>query len=230
MASPARIVCIPSSDAAFAADVHMVAERIPGGLEPGEALAWFTTQLHQLLPTATVREQDPLARPKGGPVVWYVTRRRLHFRIDTQVWVPLPPAMAFRVYVERVTEWQTAVNLRPRHENQPVVGAEYDATYSFFGRQVSGVLRILAADPGRSVSVQAEGSGISVWYVTSFGPDGDGTAARVRGDYELPDNILGRIADRLGVERAIGRDIDRANQSYQRLCIAIAGSAGEGPD
>lgn len=218
MSSPARIVCIPSTDATFVADVGKVADRIPGALEATDALAWFTAELHLALPGATVREQDALASVKGMPPVWYVSRRRNQFRIDKHVWVPLPEIAAYRVYVERMAEWQTAVRLVPARSNQAVVGAEYDAVYAFLGFQYTGRFRVLAADPGRSVSIEAGGSGITVWYIASFRPERGGSLVRVRGDYELPENLFARIADRLGVERTISRDIDRANESYRALC------------
>jgi hypothetical protein len=222
MAGPARIVCIPSDDASFAADVHALADRIPGALEPREALGWFTAELRQAMPGTTIREQDALASVTGSPPVWYVTRRRHSFRIDTEVWVPLPEPAAYRIYVDRMAEWQTSVQLTPVHPGQPVAGAEYEAVYSFMGLRYSGRFRIVATDPGRSVSIEASGSGITVWYVTSFRPDRGGTVVRVKGDYELPENVFARIADRLIVERTIGRDIDHANESYKALCERAA--------
>ena len=222
MSSPARIVCIPSSDAAFAADVQEVADRIPGALAPADALAWVAVALHRVLPPTVVREQHVLARVAGSPPVWYVSRRRRHFRIDTDLLVPLPEMEAYRLYVERVAEWQTAVSLKPKRAGAPTVGAEWEATYSFMGFKYTGFFRILAADPGRSVSIEAAGSGITVWYVTSFRAEADGTRVRVRGDYELPENFLAKIADRLVVERAIGRDIASANESYKAMCAAAA--------
>ena len=227
MSSPARIVCIPSADASFAEAVNGVAQRIPGGLQLDVAFAWFTAELHRILPGTTIREQDPLARVAGQPTTWYVTKRRHSFRIDTDVWVPLPAAEAYRLYVERVAEWQTSVRLTLRRAGQPVVGAEYDAVYRFVGLQYTGRLRILAADPGRSVSIEASGSGITVWYVTSFRAEGGGTRVKVKGDYEVPENVFARIADRLVLERTIGHDIDRANASYEALCATVAAAAAE---
>jgi hypothetical protein len=49
----------------------------------------------------------------------------------------------------------------------------------------------------------------------------------VQGDYDLPSSILTKIADRLHLERAIGRDIERANAAYVRLCATLA--TGTGP-
>ncbi|HEX8025367.1 MAG TPA: hypothetical protein VF484_04090, partial [Candidatus Limnocylindrales bacterium] len=205
MTSPARIVCIPSADASFAAEVQRVADRVPGGLAMPDAFAWFVAEIQRVLPGTLVREQDELAHVAGTPPVWYVTRRRHHFRIDTEIWVPLSPMTAYGVYVERVAEWQTAVRLRPIRPGLPVMGTEFEAIYSFMGIEYSGAFRILAADPGRSVSIEARGSGISVWYVTSFRPERGGTLVKVKGDYEVPNNFFARIADRLIVERTIGR-------------------------
>ena len=43
----------------------------------------------------------------------------------------------------------------------------------------------------------------------------------MQGDYDLPSSILTKIADRLHLERAIGRDIERANAAFVRLCEAL---------
>lgn len=222
MAIPVRIVCIPSADAAFAEDAQRVAARIPEGMSAPDALRWFTLMLRRDYPRAVVREQVDLARTDDGPPTWYVTRGALHFRIDTSIWVPLAPTEAYRAYVERVVDWQVAVELTPLRLAPGTVGTEYRAVYPFLGVRYEGVLRILGAEPGRVVRVEAEGSGITVWYAATFGEERGGALVHVQGDYELPDTLIARVADRLGLERAIGRDVDRANASFRRLCGRIA--------
>ena len=223
MSMPARLVCIPSSDAAFGEDARRIADAVPAGLHGAEALRWFSQKLSRAYPTAVVREQDELALVKGARPVWYVTKRDHRFRIDTSFWVPLLPAEAFRLYVEEMPDWQSAVTVTPRRVTAELIGSEYAASYMFLGREYIGTMRIVGADPGRSVSFEAEGMGITVWYVTSFQAEESGTQVTVRGDYDLPDNVIARMADRLGLERAIRRDIDRANESYVLACRAIAG-------
>ena len=221
MPAPARIVTIPSVDAEFAADVQRVAVALPAGLSAEDAVDWFRVSLRRKHPTAVVREQEVLAKVEGGQPVWYVTRREHHFQIDTSVRVPLPRSAAFRVYIERVTEWQTAVELTPRHVTDAIVGSEYDAAYSFLGRRFRGTFRILAARRDEFVSIEAAGSGITVWYVVTFTGQEDSTVVAVKGDYELPHDLITRVADRLGLERAISRDIERANESYRRLAVQV---------
>jgi hypothetical protein len=219
--TPARIVTIPSTDAEFAADVGRVAALLPSGLSAPDAVDWFRVALRRAHPSAVVREQDELARIEGAEPVWYVTRREHHFRIDTSVLLPLPPSDAFEVYVDRMTEWQSAVELVARHLEPGIVGNEYDATYTFLGRRFHGLFRILAAHAPEFVSVEASGSGITVWYVVTFTSQADGTIVRVKGDYDLPFEVVARIADRLGLERSITRDIERANESYRRLAVQV---------
>jgi hypothetical protein len=228
MSAPARLVCVPSADTTFALAAQAIADAIPAGVDAADALRWFTAGLTRVYPTAVVHEQDELARIDDAPPVWYVTRRERLFRIDASVSVPLVPEDAYRLYVERMSEWQSAVALTPKRVTEEVIGTEYLACYTFLGRDYTGILRIIAADPGRSISVEAEGSGITVWYVTRFREDGTGTAVTVRGDYDLPRNVIARIADHLGLERSIRRDIHRANESYRVACVAMAEALATG--
>ena len=176
-----------------------------------------------------MREQEPLARTESAPYrVWYASNRPRPFRIGTSFMVPLPPEAAFAIYVDRVTEWQTAVDLVPAMPAAPLLGRSYTAAYRFLGRTYTGSFRVRDADPPRSVTYEASGSGITVWYTTTFEPHHGQTEVSIRGDYELPSAILERIADRLHLERAIGRDIERANAAYRLLCdeAARVSSAG----
>jgi hypothetical protein len=223
MSESPQIIASPRDDAAFAADARRIARRVPSDLPPADALAWYQQVLRTEYPNAVVREQDALARAEGSPHrVWYATNRPKPFRIATSVVVPLSVERAFTAYADRVAEWQTAVDLVPTGPTSPLTGRTYAATYRFLGVPYTGTLRVRAADPPTSVTYEASGSGMSVWYTTTFERLGACTTVTVRGDYDLPGSILNRIADRLHLERAIGRDIERANASYVRLCEAEA--------
>lgn len=191
---------------------------MPAYLADDEAREWLAREIRRRYPTAEVREQDELARQEGDEPVWYVTKREQHFRIDSVVEVPLERAEAYAVYVDRVAEWQTAVQLTPRPMDPATSPMSYDACYEFLGRRYQGTLRVLAVDPPASASFEATGSGISVWYETTFAPIPGGTRVHVKGDYSLPLEFLTRIADRLGLERAIARDIERANAAFGAIC------------
>jgi len=222
MSVPARVVAIPTTDAAFAAEAERIAARIPDGLSADEALHWFRLAIRRSSPSAVIREQEPLATLDPTRPVWYVSRSEPHFRIDASIWVPLAPEEAWHCYVERLSEWLQVVELTPRTPHGPVVGREYDVVYAFFGSHWHGRMRILTAEPGRSVSVEIEGTGFMVWWITAFGQERGRTLVRVTGDYELPQNLAARVADGVWIEGEIGRDIERANAAYRALCVTAA--------
>jgi hypothetical protein len=232
MHEPPEIIASPRTDTAFAAEAKQLALRIPSDLPPPDALRWYQRALRITYPNAVVREQDELARTESARYrVWYASNRPRPFRIATTFTVPLPVDLAFEIYVDRVAEWQTAVRLRPIDGSGGSPGATHgalggrtwNATYRFLGIAYTGRLLIREADPPNAVTYEASGSGITVWYTTAFASRGpDETVVAVRGDYDLPSSMLARIADRLHLERTVGRDIERANASYARLCAAEA--------
>ena len=231
---PIRLVTVPSSDAVFGEVARAAAERLPPGLAHEEAMRWFEAELRQRYPTTAVRAQDDLAKAHPDlETVWYVFRREYRSRISKSVVVPLPVLGAFALYTERVVEWQSAVELKPIRRTARLVGDEYDACYRLLGQEFHGSFRIIDADPPWSLTTEAGGSGIRVWYVTRFAPtSAGGTRVTVEGDYDLPEGIVPRIADRLFIERAIDRDIEGAHATFASLCEAVARqrSAGEQGD
>ncbi len=215
----AHLVTVPASDDAFAEDARSVAARIPVELVDADAMAWFERELREAYPTAAVRAQDDLAKPHpDAGLVWYVFRRDFRSRISKCVVVPLAPAEAFAVYTERVVQWQSAVELTAIRRTPGLVGDEYDACYRLLGQEFHGRFRIVEAEPPVSLMTEASGSGIRVWYITRFAPVAEGPRVTVLGDYDLPEGILPRIADRLFLERSIDRDIEGAHDSFAALC------------
>jgi hypothetical protein len=233
MHEPPEIIASPRTDIAFAAEAKRLAPLIPPELTVAEALAWYEHELRLSYPNAVVREQDALARTESAPYrVWYASNRPRPFRIATTFSVPVAVDRAFGIYVDRVAEWQTAIRLRPAGgaTEGTLVGRTWDATYRFLGISYAGRLLIRDAEPPNSVTYEASGSGITVWYTTAFASRGpEETTVAVRGDYDLPSSMLSRIADRLHLERTIGRDIERANASYARLCATEAAPGPASP-
>ena len=218
-----EIIASPKIDTTVVTEARGLAARIPAGLSPRDSLAWYEASLRAAYPNAVVREQETLARSEGALYpVWYASNRPKPFRIATSFAVDVALDDAFDAYVHRITEWQTAVELVPRPGTPSLIGRTYDATYRFLGMAYTGSFRVRDADPPRSVTYEAFGSGITVWYTTSFTSLGDRTSVIVQGDYDLPSSILTKIADRLHLERAIGRDIERANAAFVRLCESLA--------
>jgi hypothetical protein len=223
MPAPARIVSIPSADVLFTADARRIATTIPGGLGLDAALHWYRLALRQSHPTAVVRTSDAHPeRPPGVVPVWYVSRHAHQFRLDTSLYVPLPPDEAWTVYVERAPEWLAILDVVPRTTDGSPTDREYDTAYTFLGVHHRGVLRFLAAEPGWCLTVEIEGSGWTIYWIATFLPQHSGTLIQTKGGYEVPHNLLARLADRLWIEQAIARDRERANVALRALCYDIA--------
>ncbi|HET7028054.1 MAG TPA: SRPBCC family protein [Candidatus Limnocylindrales bacterium] len=225
-----RLVCIPSTDAEFAADATALLARLfDAAHDEAFVRAELERRLRASYPGAVVRPQEPLARmAESDELIWYATKRTYQFRIAASFDVSAPPDVAFGVYIDRFPEWQRAVSLRPIEPTRRLVGREFAATYMLFGMAFEGRFRVIDADPPRSVRVEAVGSGgIRVWYITSFEPSGNGTHLDVLGDYDVPPILFPRL-QRLVLERVIGRDIDRAHADLRELCAreAIASTSG----
>jgi hypothetical protein len=214
-----QLVCIPSSDAEFAKHANEALARVPVWLAPAAAAEDLQRRLQGHYPGAIVRPREALADVGGSPeTVWYVTNRAYRTRIAASVEVPGPREFVFQTYVERVTEWQTAVRLDLLRLTPDLVGSEWTAHWEFLGRRLQGHFRLVEADPPHSVRFEASGMGVRVWYDTSFTPSAGGTIVRVVGDYDVPDGILPKIADRLFIERSIQRSIDGAHAALVAIC------------
>jgi hypothetical protein len=214
-----QLVCIPSSDTAFAAAAHEALIHVPPWMSQPAGAEDLQRRLQASYPGAVVRPREALAEVSTTrEIVWYVTNRAYRSRIAAIVEVPAAREAAFQTYVERVTEWQTAVRLKEVRLTPEFVGSEWAVRWEFLGRATDGVMRVVEADPPNSVRFEATGHGIKVWYATSFTPSPGGTIVRVVGDYDLPDGILPKIVDRLFIERGIQRQIEAAHKSLAELC------------
>jgi hypothetical protein len=217
-----RLVCIPSTDAAFGDHANALLGRmLSEPVRPTDSQA-FGNRLRLRYPTAVVRERHQLADrwPGDGPV-WYVIRRAFGSRISASIDIAAERDQVFQVYVERMPEWQVAVRLRPLNRRSRHVGAEYSAEYEFMGRSLHGRMRIVDASPPRALRVEAEGMGVNVWYVTTFTPVADGTRVEVAGDYVMPNRLIPAALERLVAERRIARDIERAHAALRDLCQGL---------
>jgi uncharacterized protein YndB with AHSA1/START domain len=215
-----RLVCIPSSDfyfGAYASEVLSVVLANPDVLDP---LAEFQRLLRERYEAATVRAQDPLAA--FGPrteTVWYATNRPFPSRISAVVEIAAPPELVYRVYVDRFPEWQPAARLERIDAGAGPAGSEYVARYRIAGRTLEGRFTVVAADPPRSVRVEAKGvGGIRVWYAASFVATASGTVVHVEGDYDLPAKLLPNVAHAV-LQAAIRREIDRAHARLVELSL-----------
>jgi hypothetical protein len=226
-----ELICIPSSNARFAAQAQAVLDELlreePAHCDAEE----FQRRLRSFFPGSVVRERHPLAELvlEGAPV-WYVTDRAFRSRIDLTIELDVPQQTVFDVYVRDVVEWQTALRLSPLRIVPGLVGSEWTASWQIVGITLHGSLRLVEADPPHFVRFEAGGGGVRAWYDTSFATTSAGrTRILVAGDYDLPAGLLGRIADRIVVESIIRRQIDGAHAELVELATTKHGARAARP-
>jgi len=215
-----RLVCVPFADAGFALAANTLLARMAADATVQLSSDTFAEKLRLLFPTVVVRERRRLADvwPVEGPV-WYVIRREYAERIAGSIEIEVEREDVFNTYVERMPEWQVALRLRPHTTRPGLVGLEYAAVYSLFGRNVNFLLRLVDADPPNAVRVEAEGMGVVLWYAVTFSDTPAGCRVEVAGDYVLPSRLLAALVEPLTLERAIARDIERAHAALRDLCL-----------
>ncbi|HJW21094.1 MAG TPA: SRPBCC family protein [Candidatus Limnocylindrales bacterium] len=136
----------------------------------------------------------------------------------------------FDVPVERVFELGCDFKRYPEWSvNYPVapeilgptplgVGTKLHSTMQILGRRTEGTSEIVKFDPPRVIEFKGtsvEGGSLRVLYRLT--PLGTSTDCEIEYEYEPTMGILGQIADRLFVERAVERDIDHSIENFKAL-------------
>jgi hypothetical protein len=224
MPTPARIIAIPTSDAAFADEARRIAATVPACVADADAIDWYRLALHRAYPTAVVQAEVPRAGAVGEGPLWYAMRHDHPFWLTTSIWVPVPPDEAWHLYVDRAPEWLATLHPRPRTVAPEVLERDYDLEFAFLGTTYDAILRFLAAEPGWCLTAEIEGSGWSTWWTATFLPERHGSLMLAKGGYEVPHDIIATVANRLWIEAQMTRAIDKANDTFRELCVAAAGA------
>ena len=133
--------------------------------------------------------------------------------------------------IERVFELATDFQRYPqwnvnyseiRDVSGPVeIGTVVTGVMQFMGRKVEGAGEVVELDTPYLIRMKGErpeGGRMDMTY--RFTPAGAGTDYAFDVDYELPPGIIGQIADRLFVERAVERDLAHTIENFGALVEA----------
>lgn len=143
-------------------------------------------------------------------------RKRFHFE------APIEKVFELGTDFKRYPEWNVSYPITKDIVGEPrSVGTKVVMTMRLLGREVDTTATITEIDPPRFMKL----TGVSEQGGTSFAiyrltPVGTGTDLEFEFEYELPSGILGHIADRLFVERAIERDLDHSAENFKALVEA----------
>ncbi len=96
------------------------------------------------------------------------------------------------------------------------VGEGWDWTFVMTGIEVKGKAETVKYDEGKQYSFKTSG-GISSTFTYSVEPEDGGTRLTMDVEYEVPQNILGKIADKTVVERLNDNEGDRAAENLKAI-------------
>jgi uncharacterized membrane protein len=127
------------------------------------------------------------------------------------------PADEIAAYAEdnsRVSEWYAGISESNPSSDWPEVGATSSQVYNAAGAKFSMTLRVTDYQHAKLLAFDMDGmiKGNSRW---EFIPVEDGTRVRVIFDYTMPGGGLGKIADKLVVERMNTSNLEKSLENLK---------------
>ena len=131
---------------------------------------------------------------------------------------PIERVFALATDFERYPQWNVNYTEIKEVSGPVVIGTKVTGVMQFMGRQLEGTGEVVAVEPPhliRLVGARPEGGRTDTTY--RFTPVETGTDYVIDIEYELPSGIIGQIADRLFVERAVERDLQHSIENFTAL-------------
>lgn len=101
-------------------------------------------------------------------------------------------------------------NIQPE---QAGVGQKFDWRFNMQGVDLRGQAEVTEYDPPHKSKIVSTGGSSSTW-IYSFQEEGDGTKVTLEVEYEVPENVMNKLANKLIIEKM---NQDSAEQSLQNL-------------
>ncbi|MBN1963233.1 MAG: SRPBCC family protein [Anaerolineae bacterium] len=140
--------------------------------------------------------------------------------VEETIYINAPVERVFEFIAnqpERMPEWWPPMTLQERVTPAPTgLGSVSRYVYSMVGLEIKGEHEVREFDPPRRLVVTTT-SGIDSTFDYTFSAEGEGCNLAVRVDYELPGGFLGRIANKVVVERKNVEDLRAGLQNLKSL-------------
>ncbi len=138
--------------------------------------------------------------------------------IEKSVTIDAPLAEVFRYAsnLKKVSEWFPLDTRNPTHELAEK-GAKYDWSYNMVGVKFEGTAEFTDVVPNERARLKTTGGIPSQWEYR-YASDGTRTTVAVTVDYEVPGKVLGKIADKLVVERVNANTVEHALANLKAIC------------
>ena len=116
----------------------------------------------------------------------------------------------------RLTEWYAGIEKAEPDDVYPNTGGKIVLAYKSGGVKFDITQTVLERTEGQSAKYQMEGmiTGTNHWVYT---PQGGGTLVTATFDYEMPGGVLGKMADKLVVERMNNENLEKSLNNLKKL-------------
>lgn len=142
-----------------------------------------------------------------------------HLRFTEHFDAPIDRVFELGSDFKRYPEWNVNYTQIKEVTGPPdKVGTKIVGVMKVLGRQMEGSGEIVEVDRPRLLKISGTGpEGGTVVTTYRLTPAGTGTDLEAEFDYELPAGILGQIADKLFMERAVERDLRHSMENFKAL-------------
>ena len=117
---------------------------------------------------------------------------------------------------KRLAEWYAGVEKAEPDDVYPNPGGKIVMTYKSGGAKFDITQTVLEWIEGQSAKYKMEGmiTGTNQWVFT---PEGGGILVKVTFDYEMPGGVLGKLADKMIVERMNIENLEKSLENLKKL-------------
>ncbi len=116
----------------------------------------------------------------------------------------------------RWVEWYPGVEEAVPNDGFPELGSVVDVVYKASGATFNLTFTVIEYNPRSSIAYELDGmiTGTSRYHYT---PEGDGTWLTSNYDYKMPGGFLGKIADKVVVERMNAKNLEDSLENLKAL-------------
>ena len=116
----------------------------------------------------------------------------------------------------RLTEWYAGIEKAEPDDVYPNPGGKIVMAYKSGGVKFDITQTVLERTEGKSAKYQMDGmiTGVNQWI---YAQEGEGTLVTATFDYEMPGGVLGKVADKLVVERMNTENLENSLNNLKKL-------------
>ena len=147
-----------------------------------------------------------------------------HVTMTEHFEAPIEQVFDLLMNIERWPEWMPGlIDVKEVTGPLDTVGTRIHEEMRLMGRKIEGWDEVVEVDRPRLWKIATpEGGGMKGTATYRLTPAGTGTNFEGEGDYELPMGVLGQVADRLFVDRAMERQMRHALENFKAIVEAKA--------